>query len=307
MSAKVDDLARDTATAIKQLPNPEDRDKYAAELNRLRLQKAELATYNVAIAGAVKDLGTFRVSLEGISAPDHNPDPQVLGEIHDPRTSLASNSSGAKLLGRQVAYSVDAVNQVGTFLAPVSSTAQKKSIATITVLYADPVFEISTGVFFSTLPNRSFANQTIVSQNAGASPTPGNVVIVQTITRPTMVPFVAGNWRLGHDFLLGRRRGAFYLTGAIGLNPYNALPEMGAGPSLSWRLLMFSALYHRGHDLRLTQGEFVGEVWCNSSGASGSIPKCSGNPPGPSTERVWKGGFAFGVSVRVPTSFGSSK
>jgi hypothetical protein len=252
-------------------------------------------------------LGAYLVSIQGTEGSDGTPDLQVLGRIRDPRNSSDVNSAGARLLGRQVVYSVDSVNQIGTFVAAVSSTSQKKSIDTITVLYADPIFEMSAGGLFSTLPNRSFANQTLVTQNPGAPPTQGNVVITQTVTRPTMVPFVAANFRLGHDFLIGSRRSAGYFTGALALNPYNALPEFGAGLSLSWRLLMFSALYHEGHDIRLTQGEYVGEVWCNASAASGNIAKCSGNPPSPSTERFWKGGFALGISVRVPTTFTSSK
>jgi hypothetical protein len=302
-----DDLASETETTIKTLPSASDQEKYANELRTVRLQKAELATYNTAISGAMKDLGAFLVSIQGTEGSDSTAELQVLGRIRDPRHSSDVNSAGARLLGRQVVYSVDSVNQIGTFVTAVSSTSQKKSIATITVLYADPIFEMSAGGFFSTLPNRSFANQTLVTQNPGAPPAQGNVVITQTVTRPTIVPFVAANFRLGHDFLLGSRRSAGYFTGALGLNPYNALPEFGVGLSLSWRLLMFSALYHEGHDIRLTQGEYVGEVWCNASAASGNIPKCSGNPPSPSTERFWKGGFALGISVRVPTTFTSSK
>jgi len=200
---------------------------------------------------------------------------------------------------------VNTVNEVATFRASVPSPTQKKSIVTITVVYADPRFEVSAGAFFSTLPDRSFANQTTVTQNPPAVPTPGNVVITQTIQRPEIVPFVGANFRLGPEGLWpdGRRR-AFYLTTAISLNPYNTTAEFGLGPSISWRSIMFSGLLHVGHDVRLTQGEFVGEIWCNQPAANGSIPKCSGSPPIPSPEKYWKAGFAFGISVRVPTVFG---
>jgi hypothetical protein len=184
--------------------------------------------------------------------------------------------------------------------------AQKKSIDTITVLYADPIFEVSTGVFFSTLPNRSFSNQTIVTQNpGGAVPNQGNVVITQAISRPTVEPFVAANWRIGHDFLwLGARRGAIYITTAVGINTNAATTaDFAFGPSISWRSVMLSPLYHLGRDTRLTQGEFVGQIWCNASQASGSIPKCSGSPPSPSTQRFWTSAFAFGISVRIPSVF----
>ena len=188
----------------------------------------------------------------------------------------------------------------------VPTTTQKKSITTISVLYADPIFEVSTGAFFSTLPNRSFANQTIVTQNPGSIPTQGNVVITQTISHPVIVPFVAGNWRLGHDFTYrDSRRGAVYFSGAVGFNPYNTTVEFGVGPSLSWRAVMFSAYYHLGHDVRLTQGEHVGMIWCNAVGTS-SVPKCNGSPPNPTTEKYWTSAFAFGVSVRIASVFGGA-
>jgi len=278
---------------------------YTAELNRLKMRKSTLGTYGSALSTISKDLGSYLVNIRQVDGTVAPGGMQTLGEINDPRTSSTANAAASKWLGLQVSFSVNAVNKVGTSVASVPTATQKKSIATITVLYADPIFEVSTGVFFSTLPDRSFANQTMVTQNPGGSPTQGNVVIAQTIVRPTILPFAAANFRLWHDFAWpDRRRGAFYLTGAIGLNPYNTTAEFGVGPSLSWRSLMFSPLFHLGHDIELTQGEFVGEIWCNQSAASGSIPKCSGQPPSPSIKKVWKGAFAFGISVRVPSVFG---
>lgn len=215
------------------------------------------------------------------------------------------NAGAAKRLGRQVVFSVNAVNQITTSVASVPSSQQKKSIATITVLYADPIFEVSAGAFFSFQPNRSFANQTLVTQISGA-PVSGDVVITETKTLPTVEPFAAANWRLGHDFeWLGHRRGAFYFTTAVGLNPVTTTTDFAIGPSISWRALMFSPLYQIGRDIHLTQGEFVGEVWCNASGPSGSIPKCSGNPPSPTTAKYWRGAFALGISIRVASVFSS--
>lgn len=223
--------------------------------------------------------------------------PRNLGEAHDPKCSLNPGRCAKNALGLQVSFSANAVNEVGTFVASVPPATQKKSIVTITVLYADPIFDVWTGAFFSTLPNRSFANQTIVTQNPGSSPTQGNVVIAQTI-----VPLAVANWRLGHDSVWpDSRRRPFYRTAAIGLNPYNTTAEFEAGPSASWRSVMFSTLFHWSHDVRLTQTEHEDEIWCNESGANGSIPKCSGNPPSPSTEKHWKGAVAFGISVRVPS------
>jgi hypothetical protein len=285
--------------------DPADKVSLYNLLNNLTSAESVVLSVDTAAITAInKDLGTYFTNVN-----DSRPITlrnNTLGQILDPLDEVVPRNAGLKKwLGRQVTFAVNAVNQIGTPTTSVTTATQKKPIVTITVLYADPVFEVSAGAFFSTLANRSFANQTIVTQNPGSSPTPGNVVIGETNSRPTVVPFVAANWRLLHDFSWpDYRRGAVYFTLAIGLNPNNTTAEFGAGPSFSWRSVMFSPLFHLGHDFRLTQGEQVGEVWCNQSAASGTIPKCSGPPPSPSTTRFWRGAFAFGISVRVPSVFG---
>jgi hypothetical protein len=179
----------------------------------------------------------------------------------------------------------------------------------IGVLYADPKFEVSSGVFFSTLPNRSFSNQTAVVQNPGSVPTPGNVYISETRMLPTALPYVAANYRIGHDFSISNsRRMALYGTGAIAVSAYNSSAEYAAGLSLSWRSLMFSVLGHVGRETMLTQGEYVNQVLCSASPsatATSNPPKCS-SPPNPTTEHVWTGRIAFGLGIRAPTTFGSA-
>jgi hypothetical protein len=282
-----------------------DQDVLAAPMRRLKESFAALTVDAAAVANIDKDLGNYFFNIQGAHAVGCC---GPLGTITDPQDVRAQrNVQLPRFLGRQVVYSVSAVNQIGTSSASVITPVQKKTILSITVVYADPIFEVSAGSLFSMLPNRSFANQTAVTQTPGSSPTPGNVVITQTISRPTVVLFAGGNWRLGHDFLWpDSRRGAMYFTTSAGLNVNNTAAEFGVGPSVSWRSLMFSVLYDWGHDMRLTQGEYVGQIWCNQSAASsnGSIPKCSGQPPAPSTEKYWRGAIAFGLSVRVPTLFG---
>jgi hypothetical protein len=282
-----------------------DKNALSGPLRRLNETFAALNADAAAVASINKELSIFYVNISQsylIRSSD------TLGGILDPRdTKNQRNVQLKKFLGRQVVFAVNAVNEVGTPATSVTTAAQKKSILTITVLYADPIFEVSTGAIISTLVNRSFANQTTVTQNQqGSSPTLGNVVITQSISKPTVVLFAGANFRMGHDFLWpDKRRGALYLTGTVGLNVNNSAAEFGVGPSLSWRSLVFSVLYDWGHDVRLTQGEYVGMIWCNQSAAnaSGTIPKCSGSPPSPSTEKYWRGKVAFGISVRIPSIF----
>ena len=291
-----------TKTDIKAL-SPTDQLDYTNKLNALTRREANLTAYSTLLgaAGLPKDLTSYLVNIRLVQTPGIT-DPQPLGDIYDPKCPPKTPHCPRIPLGTQVAFAVNAVNQIGVLPASAPSASQKKAVATITVLYADPIFEVSTGIFFSTLPNRSFANQTQVVQNAGSAATQGNIFVGQTIARPTIVPFAAANWRLHHDFLWpDSRRAAVYLTAGAGLNPYNTTAEFVAGPSLSWRSLMFSALFHYGHDVRLTQGESVGEVWCNQTAKT-----CSPSPPSPSTEKYWTPAFAFGIGIRVPTLFGGT-
>ena len=284
--------------------SPADQDALRQRMRGVESSYGALTADATAVAAIAKDLGSYFVNIEQLTdkirEAHRMPAPSVLGDIIDPASTTSVSSVIAKLFGRQVVFAINVVNGVAQLLPSVPPVAQKKAIATITVLYADPILEPSAGAFFSFLPNRSFANQTLVT--GGSPPVLGNIVITQTAGTPTVVPFAAANWRLGHDFLVGRRRAASYMTTAIGINPYSTSTEFGFGPTLSWRLLMFSAFYHLGRDLRLTQGEQVGLVWC--SGDPNSPTKCS--PPAPSTERFWKGAFAVGISVRIPAVFAGS-
>jgi hypothetical protein len=301
------DKAIETAKDIAQLPSNEQgeyRDKLKALVDSEMELTADLSVYSTATSAIAKDLQSYFINIKQAEGTISRRATLSLGQIYDPRSLKNGSPSVTKLLGRQVVFAVNVVNNVATSTTVVATT-QKKAVCSITVLYADPMFEVSAGVFFSTLPNRSFSNQTLVTHNPDGSPVLGNVVIAQSISRPTVEPFVAGNWRLGHDFTwLGQRRGAFYFTAALGINTNNGTTaDLGVGPSISWRSVMLSGLYHLGHDTRLTQGEFVGQVWCNATAADGSIPKCSGSPPSPSTERYWTSAFAIGISVRIPSVF----
>jgi hypothetical protein len=293
-----------------------DKKAFADQLVKLDSNVDLLAAAAGTIATINKDIAIYVANIKNSGAITPS---EPIGTIIDPHViqTVTQPSSGPSkpqiktwipgFLARQVVWSLNVVNEISVPSTSVITAAQKKSIVSITVVFADPKFEVSTGAIISTLPNRSFANQTIVTQNqSGSSPTLGNVIIAQSISNPTVVLFAGGNYRIGHDFLWpDKRRGAVYFTGTVGLNVNNSNAELGVGPSLSWRSLMFSVLYDWGHDVRLTQGEFVGMIWCNQSAPSpdGKIPKCSGNPPSPSTEKYWKGAVAFGISVRIPTVF----
>jgi len=297
---------------IEALP-PELQQSYRDQLARIVNSKARLiivlGQYQTAITGVVKDLGTYLVSIEQVSGIEvDRTSPAELGTIDDPQTVSSSVASSTRLLGRAVSYSVNGVNQIAAFVASVP-TAAKKPVVVINVLFADPRFEVSAGVFFSSLPSRTFSNVTTVSQNPGTVPSVGNVYIAETPIRPTVLPFVAANYRLGPNFTVrNSRRMALYATAGIGLNAYNGSAEYAGGISFGWRSIMLNILGHVGRELVLTQGEYVGEVWCNANPnaqPTDNPPKCVSTPPAPSTKHSWTGAIAFGLSYRLPITFGS--
>jgi hypothetical protein len=296
---------------------------------------ATASVVNSSIDALTKDLSQYAASIymaNGTEADgsDKSISPKGLGRIYDPLFSpnpglsvphphvgiIAAGHWPLKRFGRQAVFAVDAVNLVDTSAASVPSATAKKAIATITVLYADPIFEASAGTFFSLIPNRTFANQTNFGQNPDGTttycattttPIYCSTSVTEQDKLPTVVPFVGANWRLGHDFLWpGGRRGATYFTAALGINPNSATTEYAAGFSVSWRAIMLSPLYHLGRDIHLTQGETVGEILCyyNPPTTGATVDKCgSPSTPNPPTKPFWRGAFAIGLSIRVPSVF----
>jgi hypothetical protein len=204
-----------------------------------------------------------------------------------------------------VTYAVNAINNIATAQTSVTAATSKVSIATVTVLYANPRLESSAGAIVSFVHNRTFANQTITNPPTGSPYAPGDIVIAQTKTDPEVVPFVALHWRVGDEYLMpDHRRGAVYGTIWVGLNPYSTLPEYGGGPTVSWRSLMFSFLYNRAHQTSLVSGETQGQIVCSPTATAGmSPPLCTPAPPAPITQTTPLNAFAIGLSVRIPTSF----
>lgn len=200
------------------------------------------------------------------------------------------------MVTRSVTYALNTFNLVSNSQEAAPDPSKKKSLATIVVNFAerpsDPLWsalrwEASAGVFFSSLPIRSFS----------AAPVFTNGVITdkkvsQNLLYPTVVPFAAGNLRLTNDLRWSRWKSNLYWTGAAGVNPNTVSADFATGLSLSWRALMVSALCHFGHDVRLTQGLTVGQSL--GPGFGGSL----------STETYWTKSFALGLSVRVPSLTG---
>jgi hypothetical protein len=306
-----DAQAKSLACKLKNLDPTINHD----ELTRLQ---AELASFSPEITSILKDFNQAYVNLQlvhpkgGLVQSYLGTNAPVLefAPIQDPLNSSVAGWQ-PKLPGVQATWTVSAINRLSGSQATVTPATQKKPIASFTVLFAQPIFEVSSGALFSTVPNRSFNSQTIATPTAGMSPTFGDVEIVKSFTRPAVVPFVAANWRVSPEFTwMGRRRGAFYLSTALGVNPYTASTDFAGGPSVSWRSVMFSAFYHYTHDVRLTQNEYANEILCNVNGPVTEngvmIQKCPGGAPSPTTEKYGTSAFAIGISIRIPSAFAGS-
>lgn len=127
------------------------------------------------------------------------------------------------------------------------------------------------GVFFSWLPERTF--------------TLSSGTVQDSRTRPTPVPFAAGNYRLTDD-LPGRWKQNFYFTGTVGINPNTTTADFAAGPSYAWRGIMVSALCHFGHETKLAPGALTS--------TAATLP----------TVTHWTEVAAVGISVRMPSLMG---
>jgi hypothetical protein len=166
-----------------------------------------------------------------------------------------------------------------------TDASKKQLVLPITVVYGDQRWEVSAGTFFSSLPIRSFSASAVFTNDAVT-----DHKVTQQVLRPLVIPFAAVNLRISNDWKRPTWRTNLYWTNAIGINPNTVTTDFATGLSISYRLLMFSGLWHIGHDTELTQGFKVGD----SLGASfnGSVP----------TETFWRfDSFAFGVSIRTPS------
>lgn len=198
------------------------------------------------------------------------------------------------MVTRTKVYALDTMNLAVNSQEGNPDSTKKKTMATVTVNFADDPgkpstlrLEASAGVFFSSLPIRTFS----VTPTFAAGVVTDNTV-AQNIIHPTAVPFAAGNYRLTNDLKWSKWKSNIYWTGAIGINPNTLSADFATGPSLSWRALMFSALAHFGHDQKLTQGFQVGQSLGPIFGAK--LP----------TSTYWTASFAIGISVRVPSLTG---
>jgi len=191
--------------------------------------------------------------------------------------------------------------QVGGFPAGSNRTAtvtitakdiiskEKTELTTVVVKFGDTRWEVSGGVLFSTVPSRAFANEPMVENGVPVLNGDGDQLtrIVETDTRPTVVPIALAHYRLGEWPIGAHNRFAFLLSGGLGVNPYSKSADVFLGGSIAFRGLMISPMFQWTQDQALTGGLAPGQ----ELGAS---------PPDLITERHWVTKWGVGLSYRIP-------
>ncbi len=170
-------------------------------------------------------------------------------------------------------------------------SAEETELTTVVVVFGDTRWEVSGGVLFSVLPTREFANQPIIVNGVPTVSADGSQLtsIVETNSRPMVVPLVLTHFRLGEWPLKGQHRSAFLVSGGIGVNPYSGSADFVLGVSLGLRGLMISPMLHWAQDHSLTGGLKPGQ----ELGAS---------PPTLTTQRFWVQTWGVALTYRIPVN-----
>ena len=176
------------------------------------------------------------------------------------------------------------VGQIADINVSVKNRFSEKttSLGTVEIQWAGTRWEVSGGLLFSALPQRSFAiTPQINSANVATN------VVTETIARPSFVaPAMLGHFRL-FEAVAGGRRHAILATGAIGLNTSTKLADFGVGLSYSYRGFVISPLLLFTRDRSLTNGFYVGQT------APDGVDSVSSG-------LHWVRKFAIGISYRIP-------
>ncbi len=298
MSAKITSIAGDDNLKKSAVDAPA-----IVRLGNLQKFADAVATDLLGYSQRISDLAVLKKSSEAcsnvidVSSEEEQDKIQCVSITSNPDASTVYHG----MVTRAITYSLDTLNLISNSQEAVPDPTKKRSLASIAINFADtpaslskhsllsPLrWEASAGVFFSTLPARSFSVSPVYINGVITDNT-----VAEKLLRPTVVPFAAANYRLTNDLKWTRWKSNIYWTFAIGINPNTVSADFGTGPSISWRSLMLSGLWHIGHDVSLNQGFHAGQRL--GASFSGTLP----------SETYWRAtAFAIGVSVRIPTLSG---
>jgi hypothetical protein len=188
-------------------------------------------------------------------------------------------------------------DKISTLMGSLADPPAKQTVVEFKIEFmAESYFEISAGILvpFRQYHSFSVASPYSVATGSGTctSATPASCPVVQQSLTTAIIPDISFNILLGHEFVVGRQRGAWMFTIAPGYNPATTTAAFGIGPSFAYRSLVFSPLAVIDRDVKLTGGYQVNQS--------------AGIATAPTTTNVWRVSPSFGISLRVPLG-GSAK
>jgi hypothetical protein len=163
----------------------------------------------------------------------------------------------------------------------------KTALATVTIQWQSNPWDVSTGIMFSTLDNRTFSNVALFDNGVPQLDSEGkNLTIVEeSVKRPTILfPVVMLHYKIpGFPALMA--------SGGIGLNLGTTTAEFVVGPSIKIFGIVVTGAAHFGRTTELTEGVQPGD-------------KLGSSPPALPTDSHWVKTPAFGLAVSyvVPLS-----
>jgi hypothetical protein len=163
---------------------------------------------------------------------------------------------------------------------------EKTSLATVSIVWQSSPWAVSTGIMFSGLENRTYANVAMFENGAPKVNEAGKTLtsVQETIKRPAVVfPIVMLHYKVpGASWLMA--------SGGIGLNLATTTAEFVVGPSAKVFGLTFSPLAHFGRETSLAAGLKPGD-------------QLGVDPPAPPTDTYWTKKPKFGVAISYALPF----
>ncbi len=222
-----------------------------------------------------------------------------LESLEKAQVALVAAAATVKAIDPKTAQPIVS-HPIGGFAAGTNRTAtvevvakdlisgEKTKLTSVVIHWGGTSWEVSGGVLFSALHNREFSNSPIVENGVPRLNEKGEQLteIVETQTRPVVVPFVLTHYRFGEWPVGSQNRVAILFGGGIGVNPYSKSADFALGPSIAFRGLMLSPMLHWTQDQTLTGGLTPGQ-------------ELGPAPPDLSTQRHWVRKLAIGVTYRI--------
>jgi hypothetical protein len=269
----------------------------------LKLPTAELKEYDVRLAVHLQACAKFTPqSTEANDCLDTALSEQKVTQILDDELAKDQARQTAVIATRAALASLP---DAGDFYDLVQPSADRKATVTITakdvltpasvevakvvISWRSTPFSVSTGILFSTLHNKTFANTPVIVNGVPVLDSGNKTIthVTESDTVPSIVtPMIFLNYE--HPFFY-RNNGRFgvLLSGGMGANLTAKTADYAAGVSFRYRDMLFTPAVHFGRQNELTNGVTVGQ-------------RLGSSPPTLPMAMHFTPKLAFAITYRVP-------